>query len=265
MSAEMITPDRILCDWARKELTFKDPVKRGDKGAKAKLVQEWLCLNGNRVVIDGGFGPATESAVRLFQQSQGLEETGVVDSATFQALTAPMLRVLATPSQYNTYTDLVVQCAQQHLAENPREVGGPNCGPWVRLYMQGNQGASYPWCAGFVSFILKQAAGIMKVSMPLKYTYSCDTLAAQAMAKGSFVSEKDLARGKVSKTAMSGGSIFLRRRTKNDWEHTGLVMSFGEETFGTIEGNTNDDGSREGFEVCERTQAYASKDFIKIA
>lgn len=32
----------------------------------------------------------------------------------------------------------------------------------------------------------------------------------------------------------------------------------------TIEGNTNDDGSREGYEVCARTRDYNEMDFIKI-
>jgi len=32
--------------------------------------------------------------------------------------------------------------------------------------------------------------------------------------------------------------------------------------FQTIEGNTNDDGSREGYEGCQRVRGYASKDFI---
>ena len=32
----------------------------------------------------------------------------------------------------------------------------------------------------------------------------------------------------------------------------------------TIEGNTNDTGSREGVEVCARTRSYAGKDFIIV-
>ena len=34
--------------------------------------------------------------------------------------------------------------------------------------------------------------------------------------------------------------------------------------FDTIEGNTNDDGAREGTEVCARRRGYTAKDFITI-
>jgi hypothetical protein len=32
----------------------------------------------------------------------------------------------------------------------------------------------------------------------------------------------------------------------------------------TIEGNTNDDGSAEGYEVCARTRSYTNMDFILL-
>jgi hypothetical protein len=36
------------------------------------------------------------------------------------------------------------------------------------------------------------------------------------------------------------------------------------DTFKSIEGNTNDEGSSEGFEVCARVHAYRGLDFIII-
>ncbi len=91
--------------------------------------------------------------------------------------------------------------------------------------------------------------------MPITPSFSCDALAASAKAKGRFVSRDE-----------SGpGSFFLVRNTPTDWTHTGIVVSAGGETFKTIEGNTNDDGSREGFEVCARTRGFSDKmDFIRI-
>jgi hypothetical protein len=115
-----------------------------------------------------------------------------------------------------------------------------------------------------VSFILRQAADIMQVPMPLTYTVSCDDLAAQAKARGLFVSEENLAQGNPPKKEMPPGSIFLRRRSAHDWEHTGLVVRFEEAIYQTIEGNTNDDGDQEGYEVCTRIQGYRHKDFVKI-
>ena len=37
-----------------------------------------------------------------------------------------------------------------------------------------------------------------------------------------------------------------------DWTHTGIVTKVEGKMVHTIEGNTNDEGSREGFEVCQR-------------
>jgi len=36
---------------------------------------------------------------------------------------------------------MVVAYAEQYLEQHPREVGGQNKGPWVRLYMEGNEGS----------------------------------------------------------------------------------------------------------------------------
>ena len=50
------------------DLQLLKPLRRGDQQGQVKLVQEWLCLNGEHVSIDGDFGPATESAVKDFQK-----------------------------------------------------------------------------------------------------------------------------------------------------------------------------------------------------
>ncbi|MFA9221023.1 MAG: CHAP domain-containing protein [Sediminibacterium sp.] len=47
--------------------------------------------------------------------------------------------------------------------------------------------------------------------------------------------------------------------------HTGFVESVEGEIIHTIEGNTNDTGSREGYEVCRRTRKIAAcKGFIRL-
>ena len=40
----------------------------------------------------------------------------------------------------------------------------------------------------------------------------------------------------------------------NGLGHTGIIESIKEDILYTIEGNTNDTGSREGYEVCRRTR-----------
>jgi hypothetical protein len=60
------------------------------------------------------------------------------------------------------------------------------------------------------------------------------------------------------------GSVFLVRRAVGDWEHAGIVVRADPEVFVAIEGNTNDSGDREGYEVCERVRGYRNKDFILL-
>lgn len=151
--------------------------------------------------------------------------------------------------------DAVMRFQRAHFAQHPREVGGPNRGPWVRLYMNGVEGQ--PWCAGFVSFVLTQGAAAARVPTPIAGSVSCDELAAQARAKNILVAEGN-------RDGLRAGAIFLVRRTPTDWTHTGFVAEPRPDLFTTIEGNTNDDGEREGYEVCRLSRGYKNKDFILI-
>lgn len=237
------------------DLKLTKPIRKGDKKGQVKLVQEWLYLRDERVAIDGDFGPATESAVRDFQAKSDLPVTGIVDETTFDSLILPINKALAPiPPDGKSLGELVVAYAKQHLIQHPREVGGQNKGPWVRLYMSGNEGEQWAWCAGFTCFCLKQACASMEQTLPFKTTFSCDSLAAFAKEKGLFVSSEKI----------GPGSFFLVRRTGTDWTHTGIVVEINNETIKTIEGNTNDEGSREGYEVCGRTRGLNKMDFVKI-
>ncbi len=251
-----------LPSWLRKEYEFRT-LSRGNRGKQVKLAQEWLTLDGGvHVVADGSFGPATEAAVRLFQERHGLPVSGKVVRATFDALTAPLHRALAPIAKGDkSFHELVVAYAEQHEKEHPREVGGQNRGPWVRLYMKGSEGPEFPWCAGFVSFVTSQAAATFDTKLEIPYTVSCDVIAVEGKHRHRFVPESEM---KALKTQVRGGSVFLNRRTPTDWDHTGIVVRFGDDVIETIEGNTNDDGSREGFEVVRRLRGYKSKDFVRL-
>lgn len=247
-----------LAAWIREEVDFPGTLARGTRGRKAAMVQEWLSLHGISLVIDSDYGGITEGCVRRFQSREGLNVTGEVDEETFAAFVAPMRNVLKPlDSVPATFSATVAAFAAQHLAIHPIEIGGQNCGPWVRMYMQGNQGRDWPWCAGFTTFLMKQAAEALDVPMPIKGSFSCDSLAAQAKAAGLFLTESSARPEKLDP-----GALFLVRRTSTDWTHVGMVLEAEAGSFATIEGNTNDDGHREGFEVCRRFRGYGSKDFI---
>ena len=244
-----------------KDLTLDRVLKRGSKGKKVKLIQEWLILRGLDIKIDSDFGPATKEAVLRYQAKHGLKQDGKVGKNTFTSLTLPMRRVLEDiPAGRKTLGALVVAYARQHLREHPREVGGQNCGPWVRLYMDGQEGQEWAWCAGFACFLLKQAATTIGVPLPITPSVSCDSLAASGKGKGLFLPESKVRAG----ATVPRGSLFLVRRTPTDWIHTGIVTNAKPEVIETIEGNTNDDGHRDGYEVCNRLRNYKKKDFIVL-
>ena len=244
------------------DLILDKDYKKGAKGKKVRLIQEWLCLHGYQIVIDGDFGDATDAAVRQFQKEKKLKADGIVKEKTFDKLVLPMAKALEEISPGKKgLGQMVVAYAEQHLGQHPREVGGQNKGPWVRLYMQGNEGSDWPWCAGFISFILKQACRTLNVPLPIQTSSSCDSLAFSAKEQGLFLKESEA----KEKNAIALGSLFLVRRTPTDWIHTGIVLLAEEDIFHSIEGNTNDDGDREGYEVCRRIRNYASKDFILLA
>ncbi len=240
---------------------FTKIVKRGDKGRDVKLAQEWLSYHGFATVIDSEFGPATEACVNNFQTKAGIAPSGIVDAPTQTALLAPIVAATAAIAAGNkTLGALVVAYARQHLKQQPIEIGGENAGPWVRLYMKGNEGREWPWCAGFVTFALRQAAESLGVPMPHPQAFGCDFLAGVAQGNGTFLRPKtpaDLA-------SIKPGYLFLVRKTTNNWAHIGIVEAVQGETMLTIEGNTNDNGSAEGFEVCRRTRGIKEKDYLLV-
>ena len=246
-----------------KDLILDKTYKKGSKWKKVKLIQEWLCLHLHdlQICIDGNFGPATDYAVRLFQRRRRLKVDRVVGKKTFAKLILPITNALKPiPCDKKSLGQMVIAYAEQHLKQHPREIGGQNKGPWVRLYMKGHEGTAWLWCAGFVCFILKRACQSLRVPLPIKTSFSCDFLAASAKEKCIFLKESKI----TNKGQITAGSFFLRRRIPRDWVHTGIVIRAEDEIFHTIEGNTNDEGSHEGYEVCKRIRGYKKKDFILI-
>ncbi len=259
----LLKENRTLSSFIRKEAELPKTIKKGSRGQRVKRVQEWLNLHELGLVIDGDFGPVTHKRIQQFQKRHRLGSNGIVNRSTWDKLVAPLIRVL-TPirSGNHAFSEMVLRYAKLHLAQDPKEVGGKNSGPWVRLYMDGNDGARFAWCAGFVTFVLRQAAEALQISTPIKGSWSCDSLAHQGMNSEIFIKEIDLKRERNTFKDLSKPSIFLVRATNTDWTHTGFATAFDDVSFDTIEGNTNDEGHREGFEVCSRKRGYKDKDFI---
>jgi peptidoglycan hydrolase-like protein with peptidoglycan-binding domain len=62
------------------------PHRVGSRGLLVRKLQESLSALGYGITVDGEFGEETEEAVSLFQSEHDLDETGVVDRATANAI-----------------------------------------------------------------------------------------------------------------------------------------------------------------------------------
>jgi peptidoglycan hydrolase-like protein with peptidoglycan-binding domain len=70
-------------------------LKLGSKGVEVRALQQMLNAHvrpSPKLNVDGDFGPLTESAVKKFQQANGLPDTGIVDEKTAMVVGMAMHR-----------------------------------------------------------------------------------------------------------------------------------------------------------------------------
>jgi peptidoglycan hydrolase-like protein with peptidoglycan-binding domain len=224
-------------------------------------IQEWVTYHGFPTRVDGKLGPATRKCVEMFQAANGLPVSGTVDATTEKLLVKPLVEASTFHPRDNddgTYAlvrSTVVEIARLQLHYKAREIGGENRGPWVRLYMNGRQGREWPWCAGFATWCLQRACQIHSAEMPVPYAFGCDYLAGVAQRRGLFTKDRN---------KILPGHFFLVRKAPNNWQHIGIIehVDLADGVLTTIEGNTNDDGVPEGYEVCRRYRSVKDRDFI---
>lgn len=268
----MINFDKVPA-YIRREIDAPQNMLRlGAKNRRVKQIQEWLNFHHCRTAIDGHYGPATAACVSDFQGARRRKRTGQVDAGTWNLLVKPLREALAAPDHLHNCSaqQAVLAVAEQHICQHPVEIGGENRGPWVRVYCEGNEGREWAWCAGFVSLIIQQAYFYRDARPPIHGSVSCDSLAAQAKQADCFVDKRQITHADYPWDDFGGCCVFLRRRTATDWTHAGFATSAsgdpGSLVFSTIEGNTNDEGVREGFEACRRKRGviHSHYDFIAL-
>ncbi|MEW6585701.1 MAG: CHAP domain-containing protein [Nitrospirota bacterium] len=225
-------------------------LKRGDKGTEVSDLQRLLVERGYPVEIDGIFGTETYRAVRAFQ-SQNLDQHGqplVVDGEvgplTLWSLAHPK-PVVETPSAVDYLTvppfemggsylgRAALESAIGEMKAGACEIGGNNCGQWVRKYLapagleEGNS-----WCASFVSWCYLQASGRDESRMPFAYRPG-----ARALLKE--FNDKRWGHKPLSGYEPRPGDIVVWWREKLEgWlGHVGLVHQLKDGMLYTIEGN----------------------------
>lgn len=146
---------------------------------------------------------------------------------------------------------LNVAVSQIGFAEIPR---GSNWGKHVEKYLKSvNITAPSAWCMAFVYWCVDTAAKETKQINPLFKTGHVLTQWAKVPAKMKVSVPK---RGDIFIMDFGGGK-----------GHTGFVASVQGDRITTIEGNSNDEGSREGYEVCRKPggrKISSIKGFIRL-
>ncbi len=142
------------------------------------------------------------------------------------------------------------------------EEGGDNRGQVVERFLRSvHLGPGLPWCAAFVHHV-GYASHFDQVSQysswPLPATGSCEALARAARAAGVLREEPHV-----------GDVFLLHSRALRRFAHTGIVVGVQQEesvarrdvhVCVTIEGNTNDDGSREGNMTLRKVRTFREAD-----
>lgn len=138
-----------------------------------------------------------------------------------------------------------------------REDGNSNSGKFVDQYLEASGvEPGNPWCLAFLYFRLWDAAGRpVNHKLPLNFPRSAYTPDAVAWAKahGLWIPQQE-------HTCKRGDLALFYRSSMGRVCHVGIVTSVSDQkvNFHTVEGNTNEDGGREGYMVAKKTRVWSN-------
>jgi hypothetical protein len=257
-------PSKYMVELATPDL----PIVPGMISRDVRRVQEWCTLAGKATDCDGEFGPATTSAVKAFKlwantSDQGLpsEVTDVVDEATWSSLVSPLVRATAVLADMgDSFGEAVCRAARLYLTENAREAGGDNRGPWERHFSRGRE--NQPWCQDFAStcwFDAARSKGL--TTLPVELCDDAGLPSSYVPTVAQWFKNAGLWQSGNVQLTIPVGSMFFVKGGDVGYLHVGIVTKDNGAAVETIEGNTNTDGSSNGYEVAARHRNKSSLDF----
>jgi len=207
--------------------------------------------------VDGDFGKQTVAAVKLFQSrsvdSKGasLSADGVLGPISWEILFGAEKVPENTQAKSAGLTNVIaVATAEVGTQEVPLN---SNRGPRVEEYLASvGLGGGFSWCAAFVYWCFNEVAKNTKKTNPLVKTGG--VLRSWNECKGKKISATD---AKNNPALIKPGHIFVMD-FGGGLGHTGIVESVNGGFINTIEGNTNNQNSREGSGVFKRVRKINS-------
>jgi hypothetical protein len=206
---------------------------------------------------DSVFSAETFEAVELFQarsldfRGNPLEVDGKVGSMTWAALFRSEVPRSAAPAA-NSLSEAVLAVAGGEVGVM-EEPPGSNRGPKVDQFLAAvgldSRQGSFAWCAAFVYWCFRDASKRLAVVNPAVRTAGALDVWNQAGPKG--FRRITCAEATARTTLVQPGMIFVLS-TGGGHGHVGFVESVSGVVLTTIEGNSNDAGSREGVGVFRR-------------
>jgi hypothetical protein len=133
---------------------------------------------------------------------------------------------------------------------------GPEIDGWLlRVGLDPTRGA-YPWCAAFAWCMLDDACKKLEIQTPIRSSARVVTMWQRSPSR-------------LVSLMPRAGSLFFHATDPKDLEstgHCGIVTGVAGDHFVSVEGNTNDEGSREGDQVARKIRrfAYANLGYVDL-